>query len=58
MQKIVKQYFIPYTWITLASAAYALGFNWCYAPNKIGFCGITGVGHIDNHQLPRHPICT
>ena len=35
MQRIVKQYFIPYTWITLASAAYALGFNWCYAPNKI-----------------------
>ena len=58
MQKIVKQYFIPYTWITLASAAYALGFNWCYAPNKIGFGGITGVGQIVNHLLPWAPIGT
>ena len=58
MQKIVKQYFLPYVWITLASAVYALGFNWCYAPNKIGFGGITGVGQIVNYLLPWAPIGT
>ena len=45
----------PYLWITLASAVYAVGFNWCYEPNQIGFGGITGVGQIINHILPWAP---
>lgn len=56
--KQVKRYVIPYLWITVASAIYALGFNWCYEPNLIGFGGITGVGQIINHLLPWAPIGT
>ena len=51
MKKALKRYLIPYLWITLASAVYAVGFNWCYVPNQIGFGGITGVGQIVNHLL-------
>lgn len=58
MKTFIKRYFFPYLWITLASAIYALGFNWCYAPNQIGFGGITGVGQIVNHLLPWAPIGT
>ena len=47
---------LPYLWIALASAFYALGFCWCYEPNHIGFGGITGVGQIINHFLPWAPI--
>ena len=58
MNRVAKQYVLPYLWITLASAVYAVGFNWCYEPNQIGFGGITGVGHIINHILPWAPIGT
>ena len=47
---------VPYLWIALASAIYALGFCWCYEPNQIGFGGITGVGQIINHFLPWAPF--
>ena len=49
---------LPYLWITLASAVYALGFCWCYQPNLIGFGGITGLGQIINHFFPVVPIGT
>ena len=52
----VRRLFFSYLWITLASAVYALGFDWCYVPNQIGFGGITGVGQIANHFLPIAPI--
>ena len=52
----VRRLFFSYLWITLASAVYALGFDWCYVPNQIGFGGITGVGQIVNHFLPIAPI--
>lgn len=52
----VKRHLLPYLYITLASVVYALGFNWCYAPNLIGFGGITGVGQIINSILPWAPI--
>ena len=55
MNRVAKQYVLPYLWITLASAVYAVGFNWCYEPNQIGFGGITGVGQIVNHLLPWAP---
>lgn len=48
--------FLPYLWIILASAVYAVGFNWCYAPNGIAFGGITGVAQIIHAALPRAPI--
>lgn len=58
MKQTCKKYLLPYLWITLASAVYALGFNWCYEPNAIGFGGITGVAQIINHFLPLAPIGT
>ena len=36
--------FRPYLWITLASAVFALGFDWCYVPNQITLGGMTGLG--------------
>ena len=45
---IVWSYFM----ITVASAIYAVGFNWFYVPNDIAFGGITGVGQIINAILP------
>ena len=54
----VKKNVIAYLWITLASAIYAVGFNWCYEPNQISFGGITGVGQIINHFIPGIPIGT
>ena len=50
--------FLSYLWITLASVVYAVGFNWCYEPNQIGFGGITGVAQIVNAILPAAPIGT
>lgn len=47
-----------YFMITLASAIYAVGFNWFYMPNSIAFGGITGVGQIINAILPWAPIGT
>lgn len=44
--------------ILLASAVYAVGFNWCYVPNNIAFGGLTGVSQIVNHFLPWAPIGT
>ena len=52
----VRRALISGLWITLASLVYALGFCWCYAPNQIGFGGITGVGQIINHFLPWAPV--
>lgn len=39
MNRVAKQYVLPYLWITLASAVYAVGFNWCYEPNQIDHDG-------------------
>ena len=49
---------VPYLWIILASVIYAVGFNWCYVPNAIGFGGLTGVAQIINAFLPWAPIGT
>lgn len=54
----VKRYVLPYFYITLASVIYAVGFNWCFTPNQIGFGGITGVAQIINAALPWAPIGT
>lgn len=52
----VKKLMVPILVITLASAVYALGFVWCYAPNGIAFGGITGVAQIINFLIPAFPI--
>ena len=49
---------LPYVWIMLGSAAYAVGFNWCFVPNGIAFGGLTGVAQIINAALPWAPIGT
>lgn len=58
MKQTLKKHVMTYFWIVVASIIYALGFNWCYAPNAIGFGGITGVGQIINYWLPWAPIGT
>ena len=52
----MKEVLVPALVITLASAIYALGFVWCYAPNGIAFGGITGVAQIINFLIPAFPI--
>lgn len=47
-----------YLWIALASALYALSFDWFYAPNQLGFGGLTALGMILNHLSPAIPIGT
>ena len=47
-----------YAFIVLASAIYAVGFNWCFVPNHIAFGGITGLAQIINAALPWAPIGT
>jgi len=37
---------LPYVWITLACAIYALGFNWFFVPNQIGYGGVTGLAQM------------
>lgn len=49
---------LPYFWIILGSAVYAVGFNWCFVPNGIAFGGLTGVAQIVNAALPWAPIGT
>ena len=56
MRHPIYRALVPYLWITLGSFIYALGFNWCYAPNRIGFGGITGLAQIINKFLPAAPI--
>ncbi len=45
-----------YLWITLACAVYALGFDWCYAPNDMAFGGLTGLAQVVHQLLPRVPV--
>lgn len=58
MKKTLSKTLLAYVWITVASVIYAVGFNWCYEPNQIGFGGITGVAQIINAFLPWAPIGT
>lgn len=58
MKHTAKRLLLSYFWITVGSAIYALGFDWCYAPNAIGFGGITGLAQIINAFLPWAPIGT
>ena len=55
-QSFIKKYLIPAVVIAAASAIYALGYVWCYAPNHIAFGGITGVAQTINHIFPAVPV--
>jgi uncharacterized membrane-anchored protein YitT (DUF2179 family) len=58
MTQIVKKNVLPYLWIVLASAVYAVGFNWCYVPNDIAFGGLTGVAQLIHAAVPWAPVGT
>lgn len=45
-----------YGLIVLASVLYCVSFNWLYAPNHIGYGGLTGVAQIVNAAVPALPI--
>ncbi len=47
---------ISYPIIFAACFIYALGFDWCYAPNAIGFGGLTGISQIIHHFIPQASI--
>lgn len=47
-----------YVLITVFSAIFALGFDWLYVPNNIGFGGMTALGQIVNFLIPVFPIGT
>ena len=51
-QAMLKKTAVSYFWITVGSILYAIGFDWFYTPNLIGFGGITGVGQVVNAYLP------
>ena len=50
-QAMLKKTAVSYFWITVGSILYAIGFDWFYTPNLIGFGGITV-----NAYLPVIPI--
>ena len=52
MKSKAKQLILSYLVFTVASDIYALGFDWCYAPNQIGFGGITGLAQVINAAVP------
>lgn len=47
-----------YLWISMGSILNALSFDWFYAPNQLGFGGLTALGMILNHLSPAIPIGT
>ncbi len=52
MKRTARQLVKNYIWIVLGCALYALSFDWCFAPNHIGFGGVTGIAQIINHFFP------
>lgn len=56
MARNARAVFKTYALITLGAAVYALAFAWCYAPNHIGFGGVTGLAQIVHRFVPALPI--
>ena len=48
--------FASYLWISAAALLYAVAFDGFYAPNQIGFGGITGLGQALNALFPALPV--
>ena len=56
MGQKVRSALTSYCVMTLGAAVYALAFAWCYAPNHIGFGGLTGLAQIANRFIPALPV--
>lgn len=56
MKRTARQLVKNYIWIVLGCAIYALSFDWCFAPNDIGFGGVTGIAQIINFFFPQATI--
>jgi len=56
MKRTAQQLVKNYIWLILGCILYALSFDWCFAPNEIGFGGVTGVAQIVNHFFPQLTI--
>lgn len=48
MKKVLKSYSI----IALGSLAFALAFDWFYAPNQVAMGGVTGIAQVINALIP------
>ena len=53
-----RNVFVQYAVITVACAAYAFGFDWCFDANHISVGGFTGIAQIINFFLPWAPVGT
>lgn len=58
MKKNMSLTLTNFIWITIGSVIYAIGFDWMYVPNQIGYGGLTGLGQIANFLIPALPIGT
>ena len=56
MKRTPKQLLKNFMMVTLGAAIYALAFDWSFAPNEIGFGGITGIAQVVNHFFPQLTI--
>ena len=52
----MKQFLKSYTIIALGSLAFALGFDWFFAPNQIAMGGVTGLAQVINVLIPALPV--
>ncbi len=53
MDRTPKQLLRNFLLVTLGAALYALAFDWSFAPNNIGFGGVTGIAQVVNHFFPQ-----
>ena len=53
-----RNVFVQYAVISVACAAYAFGFDWCFDANHISVGGFTGIAQIINFFLPWAPVGT
>lgn len=56
MKNKFREVIVRYGIITVACAAYAWGFAWCFDANHISVGGFTGIAQIINYFLPWAPV--
>lgn len=56
MKRTAKDVTLQFIIITLSCAVYALGFNWCFAPNHLSVGGFTGIAQIINYFVPQASV--
>ena len=52
----VRQFFYETAILVLGCALFALGFDWCVAPNHFSIGGMTGIAQIINALVPALPV--